>query len=324
MQSFPIVGHRPQVEALKMDLATGNVAHAYLFAGRKSLGKFTIAKWFAKELLTVDAGDERERERLSREIDRLLHKDLLVIDKLWVEDQEEDFDVLAKYSNILQQHRKKDGAKTDTISIEDIRSLQERLHEVKTGRFRCCLIREVGRLQEQAVNALLKILEEPPPGVVFLLTAESASSLLPTIVSRTRVMHFSPVATKELLPIVTGLPEEEAQFLLRVAQGAPGLIMRLKNDPDALRLERQQYGTALAFWHATSLSERLLLLSPLSQRGEEAQQLLLHLSLALREEKTEQMERRSHALHELIRGLKTNASRPLLVQRFVFAVSLPR
>lgn len=318
-QSSDIIGHESQLKALRSDIDTGNVAHAYLFSGQKHLGKFTVAKWFAKELLTLDAKDDAEKEKLSRDVDRLLHSDLFVIDQLWIEDVCEDYDVIAKTSNVSQQHRTKNNpAKTDTISVDDIRSLQERLHEVSGGRFRCCLIRGAERMQTEAVNTLLKIVEEPPPGVVFLFTTEAFSSLLATIVSRSRVLRFSPVPLAELLPLVTDVNPDDAQFLLRLAQGAPGVILRLKRDPDALRLERQQYTAALAYWHAASLAQRLSMLEPLLERGDDAQRFLLHLSLALREEKTADLTRRSLALHDLLSGLKTNASRPLLVQKFAF------
>jgi DNA polymerase-3 subunit delta' len=317
--STEIIGHESQLQALRKDLETDNVAHAYLFAGKRHLGKFTAAKWFAETLLLSDVS-ETEREKRRHEIDRLLYRDLLVIDQLWIEESCEDFDVIARYSNVPQQHRQKAKAKTDSISIEDIRALQGQLHEVGGGRFRCCLIRSVERMQEEAVNALLKILEEPPPGVVFLLTTEHQSRLLPTLVSRTRVLRFSPLSRKELVPLVRDANAEDASFLLRLSQGAPGVILRLRGDPDLLRAERQRYTNALSFWHARTLGERLRQLEPLNERGEDAEQFLLHLALALREERTPDSVRRTAALLQLTRDLRTNASKPLLAQRFALAV----
>ncbi len=333
--SSNLIGHKEQIQSLVADLEADNVAHAYLFAGQKHLGKFTIAKWFAKKLLTIDAEGPDEQKRLAHEVDRLIHPDLLVIDQLWIEDVCEDFEVIARTSNVPQQERAKKGAKTDTISIDDIRALQERLHEVGGGRYRCCLIRSVERMQDEAVNALLKILEEPPAGVVFLLTSESASLLLPTLVSRARVLRFFPLPARDLHTLLQsvpvrpddrpGGPQDDAQFLLRLAQGAPGVVLRMKGDPDSLRAERQRHAQAAAFWHAQSLAERLKLLEPLAERGDDAQRYLLHLAIALREEREDaaglQGEVQVDALRELVRDLQTNASRPLLVQRFALAVS---
>src|SRR3989338_672886 len=172
MATTDILGHRPQLAALETDLAQGNVVHAYLFSGAPHLGKFTIAKHFGRQLL-CDGRSGEECAAITDQIDRLLHPDFLVIDQLWIEDVCEDYSVIAQSSNVPQQHRAKDPpAKTDTISIDDIRAVQDRLHDVGSGRYRCCLIRSVERMQTTAVSALLKILEEPPEGVVFLLTTQ--------------------------------------------------------------------------------------------------------------------------------------------------------
>lgn len=330
--STQIVGHREQLSDLLQDLSSGNVSHAYLFAGSPHLGKFTIAKWFAKRLLVaMDNGpfdptqdrqwtmDKEIVTKMEEQVDKLIHPDLFVIDQLWIEDMCEDFDVIAKSSNIPQQHRSKAGAKSDSISIDDIRALQDRLFEVSTGKHRCCLIRRAERMHTEAVNALLKILEEPPPGVVFLLTTESFSSLMGTLVSRTRVIRFSRCADKDMRSLLGGCPEDEAGFLLRLAQGAPGKIIRLRDDPAHVRQERTVFANAVAFWQSHSLMERLRILAPLQERTEEADHFLLHLALALRDSPDPSLSRAS-ALHALVRALATNAQRQLLAQRFALSI----
>ncbi|TSC59081.1 MAG: DNA polymerase III subunit delta' [Candidatus Peregrinibacteria bacterium Greene0416_19] len=317
-----IIGHAPQRSSLLDDLSTGNVAHAYLFVGPKSLGKFTVAKWFAHELLTAGVDDEAGQKRVRAEAEKLIHPDLLIIDRLWIEDVCEDFNVLAEYSNIPQQHRSKAKAKTDTISIDDVRMLQERLYETGTGRYRCCLIRSAERMQDEALTSLLKILEEPPQGVVFLLTTQSQSSLLPTVVSRCRTLRFSRVPKKELAPLLAGVDDDEAAFMLHVAQGAPGAIRRLRDDPDLLRAEKILHENARAFWVSGRISERLQLLFPLHERGPESDRLLLHLALALRERGEGLPVREAQAFQTLVDGLRTNAQRQLLTQRFALEVSL--
>lgn len=315
----PILGHARELAALQDDIRTGNVAHAYLFAGERHLGKFTVAKWFAAELLSAGAGPDG-KEKAHAQAERLIHPDLFVIDQLWMEGRCEDFDVIARTSNVPQQHRSKAKAKTDTISIDDIRVLQERLHEVGTGTYRCCLIRSAERMQDSAVNALLKILEEPPPGVVFVLTTQALSSLLPTLVSRTRVVRYSRLRDAEMAPLVQAAREEEARFVLQLAQGAPGVVRRLLNEPEQLRKEKTAYANALGFWRSRALAERLQLLAPLHERDEEAVQFLLHLALALREEMLSAPPGAADTFHRLARGLRTNTSRQLLSQQFAMAL----
>ena len=316
----PILGHRPQLTALGQDLAQDNVSHAYIFSGAPHLGKFTMAKRFGRELLRDGRGKE-ECMALDEQLARLLHPDFLVIDQLWIEDVCEDFAVIAKSSNVPQQHRAKNSpAKTDTISIDDIRAVQERLHEVGTGRYRCCIIRSVERMQTTAISSLLKILEEPPEGVVFILTTQSLSSLLPTLVSRARVLHFMRLTDSELEPLLVDCSDDERQFLLRVAQGAPGVVKRLRDNPDLLRAERQVYSSAITFWHSRSNVERLQLLSPLHERSADAEKFLLHLSLAFREERDELQPASVKHLMELGRNLETNVNRQLVTQEFVLAL----
>ncbi|NOS67482.1 MAG: hypothetical protein HOO67_03925 [Candidatus Peribacteraceae bacterium] len=325
--SSEILGHRPQLAELQTDLDQGNVVHAYLFSGAQHLGKFAVANWFARQLL-CHGHKKEECPAINDQIDRLLHPDLIVLDQLWIEDVCEDFAVIARSSNIPQQHRAKDTpAKTDTISIDDIRAVQERLHEVGAGKFRCCIIRSVERMQTTAVSSLLKILEEPPEGVVFLLTTQSLASLVPTLVSRARTMNFSRLTDSELEPLLSGAEDDERQFLLRVAQGAPGVIKRLRENPDLLRKERQVYSSALAFWHSRSNVERMQLLQPLHQRTADSDQFLLHLSLALREENEEATPSVVRNLADLCRNLETNVNRQLLTQNFVLSLdtlSAPR
>lgn len=312
------LGHVSQKEALMRDLEAGNIAHAYLFEGARHIGKFTIAKWFAGEVLTKGITDEEERAKVISQIDRLLHPDLLVLDQLWIAEVCEDLDVIAKSSNVLQEHRKKAKLKTDTIGIDDVRSLHDRLIETGFGQHRLCLIRSVERMQAEAVNALLKILEEPPPGVVFILTTQSLPSLLPTIISRSRILRFAPLTASEMEPLLTGLEDEERGFLLRLSQGAPGIVKKLRSDPEALRKEKSAFLQARAFWESKNPAERLKLLAPLLEDGEEAERFLLCLALALRD-MLPAAEAKTARYLGLLKGLTSNTSRPLLLQQFALA-----
>lgn len=313
-----VIGHRRQREELEQDLQSGNVAHAYLFVGPPHIGKFTVAKWFAKELLMVGVEPEK-KEQTEHMIDRLLHPDLLVLDRLWIEEQMEDWNVIAQYSNVPQEHRKKAGTKTDRISIDDIRALQARMMGTGTSRYGCVCIRNIERMDDPPANALLKVLEEPPPGRVFLLTAQSVDAVLPTIVSRCRVIRFSAVPQADTAPLLKGLDPEEAHFLQHISQGAPGLLLSLRDDPEKLRAERLLHTQANAFWRSTQMSERIKLLEPVTEKGADAERFALHLALTLRERSPRTLAQ-ERALQRLTSLLKTNAQRPLLAVQFAMSV----
>ena len=177
-----IIGHATQKDQLLNDIESGSLAHAYLFTGKKHLGKFTIAQWFTKEILT-NGKNEEEMEQINTLLEKNTHPDVLILDRLWIEGICTDWNIIAKSSTAPQGHRAKSKVKTDTIGIDDIRALQERLYETPQGDHTVCLIRSVERLHITAANALLKILEEPPGHVIFCLTAQSVSSVPATVVS---------------------------------------------------------------------------------------------------------------------------------------------
>jgi hypothetical protein len=321
MAAHQIIGHKKQLLQLTQDLESGNLSHAYLFAGAPFLGKMRVAHWFARQILLKDVPEEG-RELAAHELDRLIHPDFLVLDQLWMEERMEDWDEIAKSSNIQQQHRAKAGLKTDVIGIDDVRVIQDRLQETGSLPHRVCIIRGIERMNDAASNALLKILEEPPAGRIFILTSESLAGLLPTITSRARVLRFERVADRDIQAMLKEGGDDDS-FILHIAQGAPGTAFRLMNDPDALREEKTLHGQAVAFWGARNLHDRLQQLKPLEERGDEAERLLFHLSLALREVPDYKPEQ-ERALMDLLKGLKTNAHRVLQLQKFAFAVEIEK
>lgn len=314
-----IIGHKDQLEHLKTDIAGENITHAYLFSGPPHVGKMTIAFWFAEQLLCEGLSEE-ECAKAKHMIERLTHPDLLVLDQLWMEEVSEDWDIIAKSSNVPQTHRAQAGARTDTISIDDVRALQDRLYATGVAKHRCCIIRSVDRMQDAAANSFLKILEEPPERLVFLLTTESIGSLLPTMVSRARVISLNRLPPSEITAMVAHLPEDDRQFIVALGQGAPGVVHRLIEDPDTLRTQRILQGKASAFWRETSLHGRLQHLAPLLKRGAEADEFLLHLALALRQRPGHSL-MATRALTELTRGFETNAHRQILIQRFALSIA---
>ena len=314
-----IVGHQKQRAQLTDDMTCNNVAHAYLFVGPPHVGKFTIARWFARELLLCGVPPENQEE-VTHSIDRLFHPDLLVLDQLWIEDACEDWELIAGTSNVPQQHRAKAAVKTDMIGIDDIRAIQERLHESRMGKFSCCLVRSIERMHSAAANAFLKILEEPPEGRVFILTTQSLSDVLPTVVSRMRKIHFTTLPDAQLHALLHQCTQEESLFLLQCAHGAPGQLQPLLHHPDLLRTERIMHAEAMAFWRSETLAEKLRLLKHLLKREKDADRFLFHLALTIREQGMSVSSPVRRSFHDLCRHLHTNAHRELLVQRFALSV----
>jgi hypothetical protein len=316
-----IVGHEKQCGQLLSDIASGNVSHAYLFTGDKHLGKMTTALWFAHLLLSDHLSPEK-KPLIKKDMERFIHPDFLCLDDLWIEGVQEDWATITKSSNAPQHHRSKTPtAKSDVISIDDIRALSDLLHETSNSPYFVCIIRGVERMQAPAATAFLKILEEPPKRVVFLLTTDHVNSLLPTLLSRTRVLRFSPLTRKQLKPLLKDEEEGEADFALHIAKGAPGMLVHLQSDPELLRTHRQLHAQARQFWQSTSLKDRLSWLMNVAEKKGNDDNILLHLGLTLREHADPRFRAQATREYtEMCRHLETNAHRGLLLERFVLSI----
>lgn len=250
-----IVGHQSQLAQLTADIKQQQLAQTYLFAGPAAVGKFTSALWFAQQLL----GKAVE----------LTNPDVHILDKLWIDTQQDDWDTIALSSNVPQKHRaKKPTAKTDTITIEDIHELQNQLHKSPIGQYRICIIKNVERLNVSAANALLKTIEEPPSKLIFILTTSAADQLLETIVSRCRVLQFGKVAYEALQTLLQTIEPQHQQFVTEIAYGCPGVAVRCQN-VDYLKQQQALYTAAETFFTSTDPAKRLESLKPLQQKGEQ-------------------------------------------------------
>ncbi len=316
-----IAGHGKQQGQLLSDIANRNVAHAYLFSGPSHIGKTTVARWFAWRLLAEHLPPE-QTESVRMQMEKFIHPDFWCLDDVWIEDVNEDWKIIAESSNVPQQHRSKDTpARTDAIGIEDLRLLFERLQATGDSPYLCCIIRGIERMQPTAATSFLKILEEPPSRVVFILTTDAPTLLLPTILSRTRTLRFAPLKKEEMISLLDGRDDEDAGFALHIARGAPGTLRRLLENPEMLRGTKQLHSQAKQFWQTSSLKDRLGWLLKATEKKELIDDVLTHLGLTLREY-PDAMKRVElvRAYSTLVQELTTNAHRGLILERFALAV----
>jgi DNA polymerase-3 subunit delta' len=195
LTDFP--GQQRAMRFLKQLLKKDAVPHAFLFSGMAGTGKFAAAKEFAKALNCLDPQDYDSCGGCSvcHKLEEGLHPDLI--------------------------HVGSDGV---SIKIEQIRELRKRFRfRPFEGKFRVVIIQEAQKLLEAAANALLKILEEPPKGNVFILLTPEPQMLLPTIVSRCCQVRFQPFEDEivaQYLAREGGLPRDEAARIARLAAGS--------------------------------------------------------------------------------------------------------
>jgi DNA polymerase-3 subunit delta' len=200
----PLLGHRAVVERLWGALRRDSLHHALLFEGPSGVGKRTVAIRLAMAAnCTGNTAPPCGSCPSCRQILAGNHPDVLRVEP--------------------------DAEKaTATITVEQIREIvrQAGYHRY-AGRRRVVIVDPAEAMLPAAANALLKTLEEPPAGTGFVLIANHASALLPTIVSRCQRYRFGPVPEAELTAWLEkrGLPE--AARLARVSLGCPGRALEL-------------------------------------------------------------------------------------------------
>ncbi len=143
------------------------------------------------------------------------------------------FSVARKMAEILQQGGVK-GLDTveicgreESIKIEAMKKMSDRNSLSSQSPFKIILIQNAERMTIPAANSFLKTLEEPAGKTIFILTAPGVSSLLPTVVSRTRVVKFGPVEDGVLNEFLRekGVVGEDAKVMLELSTGRPGRLV---------------------------------------------------------------------------------------------------
>jgi DNA polymerase-3 subunit delta' len=239
-----VVGHAPQRELLERALARGAVHPAYLFSGPPGVGKRLVALEFARALL-CQAGEGRPCGACPscRGLGGGAHPDFR--------------------AQGLDDKKK-------SIGVEAVRDLADWLFlSPAWGRGKVAIVDPAGDLTENAANALLKTLEEPPRGRVVVLVAPSPGSLPATVRSRCQQVAFGALADGEVAEVLrrAGWPSQAARQAAALAEGSPGAALARdgkawRESADALRavLERGERGAALAFAEGLGESrERVLL-----------------------------------------------------------------
>lgn len=177
-----VVGQQPIVTALRNALGDGRIAQAYLFSGIRGVGKTSVARILAKALNCErgPAADPCNECTTCREITSGDDLDVL------------EFDA-ATYSK-----------------VDQVRELTESLpYAPARDRYKVIILDEIHRLSRQAFDALLKIVEEPPPHLIFIFATTEAEAVPVTVLSRCQEFRFRRVPQEELVKHLEMLAREE-------------------------------------------------------------------------------------------------------------------
>ena len=178
-----VVGQKHVTHTLQNALATGRIAHAYLFSGPRGTGKTSMARILAKAA-NCSAEDVAARPcnqcARCKAVNEGNYLDLIEIDA------------------------------ASNTSVEDVRDLRERVPFAPgDGRYKVYIIDEVHMLSTAAFNALLKTLEEPPAHAIFILATTEAHKIPATVVSRCQRHEFRRLGVEEITAQLTEMVKAE-------------------------------------------------------------------------------------------------------------------
>lgn len=189
-------------------MTSSRMHHAWILAGLRGIGKASFARAAAAELV-AEAGIHQPNPAN--------HPDIIVLDHLPASEAEEAKKAEGKPFQLKRN-----------ITIDQIRRMQQRLVTRPTlGARRAIIIDPADDMEKNAINALLKSLEEPPQGTSFLLVTHRPGRLLATIRSRCRILRFNPLADAEVAKVLTDSPADAATRAAAVAAavGSPGAAL---------------------------------------------------------------------------------------------------
>jgi DNA polymerase III subunit gamma/tau len=191
-----IVGQQHVTRTLANAIGSNRVAHAYIFSGVRGVGKTTTARILAKALNCANGptADPDNTCDSCREISAGTSLDVLEIDA------------------------------ASNRGIDQIRELREMVrYAPASSRYKVVILDEAHQLTDEASNALLKTLEEPPERVVFILATTQAEDLADTIKSRAQLFQFRSLTFKEIAEEIERITREEK---LQIEPGAVAVLAR--------------------------------------------------------------------------------------------------
>ncbi len=227
-EHYDIVGHQRQRDYLSRLLSQSVMRHhMMIFTGPSHIGKATIARCFAHAYVTG-------------------HDGAILWETAFLPRTHEEIIVLAP-----QAVEEKGITKVKKISVEQVRQIIKRAQKTTRSGRRFLLVDDADLMTSSAANALLKIIEEPPAGMVVIFVSTDKARLLPTVLSRGMIVSFDLCASDEVSRIAHLTPA-----VCELAPQRPGLACTLMHD-ESLRQDATQAVSDLKEIRSWSVAQRL-------------------------------------------------------------------
>ena len=209
-----LIGHEDAVRQVTEAFASGRMHHAWLLTGIEGIGKSSLAWHIADHVLSNGRnpiGKHNPQDRVTKLIQAEAHPDLL---------------------SIRRAVDEKTGDLRNVIVVDDALKVASFLRKTSThGGWRVVIVDEAHRLNRFGENAILKILEEPPPRALILITATTPGALLPTIRSRCRMLTLAPLGDAQMKVILMrsapDLSQDQVERLVALSGGSAGFALKV-------------------------------------------------------------------------------------------------
>ena len=202
--TWPSVGNQKVIDFLEKNINKKKLANAYIFCGVRDLGKFSLAKSFARNIFVSDRPELNDRQNLLE-----INNDFLIIERF--EDKK-------------------------NISIDQIRDLISFLSSSSfLDSYKVVIIKDAENLNLNSANALLKILEDFKDKLVVILTVNNLSNLPETVASRSQIINLYPLNFDDMYSMLKNeysLSPSEAKNIAKISLGRPMLAKKFIDNND--------------------------------------------------------------------------------------------
>ena len=223
-----IFGNKRILDVLRRDIKEDKISHAYLLAGAPYIGKYQILSELAS-ILQCENNNHCGHCKSCVLISKKSHPDIMVIEDLPIEKNE---DKILKRTNLPLETRK-----TDTITIKDVKLVQNRLFKTTDSKYSIVIISDIERMNKEAANSLLKIIEEPPSKrTLFLFSTKDISRVTETTVSRCKNLELHIPSKEETMAFLKTQDFEitDLDRLLKFIPNSPGYLFKIAKNPEKL------------------------------------------------------------------------------------------
>lgn len=261
-----LIGQERIKEVFSSAFDNGTLGHAYLLCGEKGAGTFTAAVELAMALLcSAEGGKPCYQCDNCRRVLSYSHPDMQVVMPLSLQKEhkssdgklsEEGWQVLAERvkERIADPYAVPEFATLPGMPVEWVREVAHAIKRgaVESGR-QITIIDGIDAMQQEAANAMLKTIEEPPPGALLLLCTDRLHAVLPTIISRCQILRLSflsPDLIRAELMQQFGVPESDPRLATAIYSGSLGQARYLFEN-----VSTEVSRDALEFWEAIIAQE---------------------------------------------------------------------